>query len=116
MLRGLKFEPGSVEEAIASVALTRQNTVHYLTTMSVINAIIHVGNVVATAVAGGQSSAADSLKKSIEDLKEVLFPEDKVNKNLKAGRIKQILEREAGGGILRVQTMDKPKGKKLRRS
>lgn len=116
MLRGLKFKPGSIDEAISSVALARQSTIHYMTTMAIINAIIHMGNTVATAAAGGQPPAADGLKKCLEELKDTLFPDAKVNRGLEADRVKKILEREASSGELRVKTMDKPKGRKTRRS
>ena len=116
MLRGLTFEPGSIEETVFKIALGRHNTASYLTTLSIINAILHVGNVVASAVGGGQAPGSDAVKKTLDELRVTLFPEDIKDGEQKAQRVKDILEREAAGGALRVKTMDKPRHAKARKN
>lgn len=75
--------------------------------MSIVNAIIHVGNQIAAASSGGSapSGGADSLKKSIESLREALLPDDSFEKESKAQRVKNILDAEMAKGPFKVRAM-----------
>lgn len=99
----MRVEPGSAEEGLAQIALTRQATIHYLTTVSIINAIIQVGNNIASAVSGSPSSGSDSLKKSAEELRKLLFPEEVQRVEEKAKEVKALMESELARGPMTVR-------------
>lgn len=89
-----------MEESIAISAATREQSIHFLTTLTVVNAIIHVGNVIAAAVAGGNAPAQDNLQKVLASLKEMLLPEDVIAKESTAKRAMAVLKRETSQGPL----------------
>jgi hypothetical protein len=113
-------QPGSTDEALAHIALQRRHNIHFLTTLTLVNAIIHVGNTIAAAVSGSGSSSSggDAFKNSIQELKKLLFPDEEAKLEKRASEVREILEREAASGPFQVRAVDggKQKGRvRLRR-
>lgn len=112
---------GSPREALAMSAFFRNQNIQFMTTLSIVNAIIHVGNSIAAASSGSNPSSggADTLKKSMESLRDLLLPEDVNEKESKAERALKMLTEEAAKGPLMVRpkavTSRKSKGKITRR-
>lgn len=92
-----------------------------MTTLSIVNAIISVGNGLIAAQSGGSSPTSnngDNLKKSLESLRDLLLPEDKTEKVRRDKRVIDILAAEAAKGPIQVRKMStssKSKGRIKRR-
>ena len=83
-------------------ALARKQTAQFLTTLTLVNAIIQVGNVIAASVSGGSASGQDNLKKVLTSLRELLLPEDVEEKESAAQRAMRLLKLETDKGPLLV--------------
>lgn len=85
-------------------AFFRNQNIQFMTTLALVNAIIQIGNSIAAASSGGQASSggADSLKKTMESLRDLLLPEDKVQKDSQAEKALKVLKDEVAKGALRV--------------
>jgi hypothetical protein len=111
-LRGFRGEPESKEWILAERAITRQNTASFLTTITLVNAIMMVGKMVAGAVAGSSdASGNDSFKKCLSSLEDVLFPKDTEELEAKTKRVRAILEKEVSKGPFKVKAMQADTGK-----
>lgn len=98
---------GSAKETIAIAALTRHRYVQFMTTLTMVNAIIHVGNGIISAVSGGggTQSGAEKLENMINSLKDLLIPEDRFDKESKVQKALRILKEEVAKGPLEVRPM-----------
>jgi hypothetical protein len=114
--RGLRYEPGSMEDTFARIGLETERRVEYIKTLAIVNAIISVGNHVVAAItqSPGDAKGGDSVTKTLEALKEMLLPEDKERTESKAQRARRVLEEEATKGPIKFRTMDYGKPKKGR--
>lgn len=85
-----------------------------MTTLTLVNAIIQVGNTIAAATSGGQSSSggSDGLKKTMESLRDLLLPEDQVEKESQAEKAMKLLQEEVTKGSLVVKP--KAESRKMR--
>lgn len=112
LLRGLSFPPDSTEEVLAGIALERRRDAQYLATVAIINAIMHVGQV----VAGG--TGGDAIKKSLDELVKVLFPGEADKLAKRADEVKALVQREVAKGPLKIMPVDDggKKAAKRRRS
>lgn len=116
MARGLRYEPGSMEDTFARIGLETERRVEYIKTLAIVNAIIGVGNhiVAALSQSPGDSKGGESITKTLEVLKSLLLPEDKERTEDKAKRARRLLEQEAAKGPIKFRTMDYGKPKKGR--
>lgn len=120
MAQGVQYPFGSLEESLAIMGYLHECNTRFVTTISIINAIIYVGNNI---VASGSESATgggpDHLKKVLGILRDTLIPEDEDEKAKKARRVLDLLEAEVNKGPLKVRPMassSKQQGRvKLRR-
>jgi hypothetical protein len=80
--------------------------------MAVTNAIIGVGNHIASAVSGGEAGGSDKLKDTLDMLKGMLLPHYKEEQDRKAERSKKLLAKEVAGGPIQVKIVGKSKDKK----
>jgi hypothetical protein len=81
--------------------------------MTVINAIITVGNGIRSAVVGSSDPpSSDALNKSIDALKEILLPHWAEDNDKRAEEAKARLMEEMNRGPLKVQVMSKQKKKR----
>lgn len=85
-----------------------------MTTLTIVNAIITVGNqITASMVPGSSQSNGDVLKKSLDELRLLLIPGEKERAAEKIRRIKETLEKEVASGPFKVKLMGSDKkGKK----
>jgi len=90
-------------------AFFRTQNIQFMTTLAIVNAIIHIGNSIAAVVSGGSSGNADGLKKSLDSLRELLLPEDVVRKESEAERALKVLTAESAKGPLTVRSMSSSK-------
>ena len=97
---------------MARHALKRESQIQFLTTLCLINAIISTGNNVAAAVSGGDAPVGDTLKKTTDQLRDLLLPELAESRDEAAARIKDELEKEMNRGPLKVRFMDRDPKKK----
>lgn len=95
---------------MAVEAVLHENYVRYMTTLTIVNAIIAVGN-----AAQGSGEAGKAFKKSLDDLREALIPGEKEKGKRHVEKIKQVLEREAAGGSFKVKPMKADKRVKMKR-
>jgi hypothetical protein len=95
---------GGIEEGLADIALRRRRDVHYLTTLTIVNAILSIGQ-----------PSAEAVKKSLDNLKQVLFPEEEARLEEHTARIKETMEREMKKGPLKIKPVDSGKKRKRRR-
>jgi len=109
-----------VKEALAIEAVMHENYTRYLTTLTIVNAIIAVGNTISASVAGGGGggNSGDAFKKTLDELKNVLMPGEKDRSKQKTDKIKRVLEEEAAKGPIKIKAMGGTKKKKgsLKRS
>ena len=77
-----------------------------MTTLTVVNAIIHVGQAIAAATSGGSSPGGDAFKKSLDELKKVLFPDEERKVEEKAQRVKEMLSAELDKGPIKITPVD----------
>ncbi len=89
------------------MALKRQSEIEFLKLMCTINAIIGLGNSLASTLSGSGGSGNDSLNKSIDALKELLLPHWKEEKDVRAKKARELLEKEVSGGPIKVQVVGK---------
>ena len=96
-----------MQEALAIAAIIRRQNVQFMTTLTVVNAIIQIGNGIISANSGGgaPSGGADNLQKSLSALRDLLVPEDVLEKEKKAKRVKELLEKEVSKGSFKVRPM-----------
>lgn len=87
-------------------AFFRKQKIQFMTTLSIVNAIIQVGNTIAAATSGGQASSGggDSLKKTMESLRDLLLPEDQIEKESQAEKAMKLLQEEVSKGVLLVKS------------
>lgn len=104
---GLNYPIGSFEENLAVLAINRKKQVQFLTTLLTVNAIIHVGNCIQSALSGGSapSKGAENLQKMIDALKSVLVPDDTTETESRIQRAMRILDEETAKGPLTVRPM-----------
>ena len=92
------------------MGFVHQQNVQFVTTMSIINAIIYVGNnIVASGSEGGTSGGPDNLKKVIGMLRDLLLPEDVAEKDKRAKKVMDMLEAEVNKGPIKVRPMSTSK-------
>jgi hypothetical protein len=110
-MMGVDYPIGSFEENLAVLAINRNKQVHFMTTLLIVNAIIHVGNCIQAAVSGGSASekGSDNLQKLVESLKSMLMPGDALETESKDQRALRILEEEVSKGPLNVRPMAETK-------
>jgi len=116
---GLKYPVGSFDENLAVLAINRKKQVHFMTTLLIVNAIIHTGNCIQSALSGGSASdkGSENLQTMVEALKSMLIPGDALEKESKVQRAMRILDEETSKGPLSVRPMAEVKSDrgKLRR-
>lgn len=107
-----------MRESLAIKAIQRENNIRLLTTVSIINAIIHTGNMIGAAVSGGSSSSdsGEALKKTLENLEKSLMPQSREHLEKRSKEVKRILEEETSRGPFKVKAVakDKSKSKRIR--
>lgn len=83
--------------------------------MSIVNAIITVGNGIRSAVANSSDTpSSDALNKSLDALKEMLLPHWAEDNDKRAKEARERLLEEMNRGPLKVQVMGKDKKSKRR--
>lgn len=86
-------------------SLDHRNLIEFYKVLSVINAIIHAGSQITSAVAGSNTpTGSDNLTKTIDELKRLLLGDDASNNEQQAQKAKRILEAEHAKGPLRVKS------------
>ena len=106
-----------MESTFANIALERERQIDYAKTTAVVNAIISVGNAVVSAVTGSAgSSDGDKLKKTMDNLRNLMLPELAEKAERDAGRVKTILEREASQGPITLTPMAHKKSKRRKKN
>lgn len=107
----LDYPSGSFEENLAVLAINRKKQVHFLTTLTIVNAIIHVGNCIQSALSGGSgnSQGTENLNKLIDTLKSALVPGAEMETESKVQRAMKILREEAAKGPITVRPMAESK-------
>ena len=103
--QGVRYPWDSLEESLAVIAYQRRAEVEFLKLITLVNAIILVGNRISAAVTGGDSPGGDSVKKNIDALESLMLPHRAEEREVKAKKVKGILEREAAGGPLKIKVM-----------
>ena len=93
-------------------AINRKSEIEYLKIMAVVNAIIGVGNHIASAVSGGEGGGGDKLKDTLDTLKGLLLPHFREEQDRKAAKAKEMLVREVAGGPIQVKVVGKGKDKR----
>jgi hypothetical protein len=110
-----------MEESIAIAAFNREQRVHFMTTLTIINAIINVGNGIIAAVGGGGSNSGNSDKfaKILEEFRELVLPDDLKEKESREQKMLDKLKTEVAKGPVRVipkaTTSSNKKGRILKR-
>lgn len=95
---------------MAVATINRHAEIEYLKTMTVVNAIMVVGNAIRSTIAGsGETPSSDALDKSLEALKEALLPHWSEDTKKRSAEAMKKLKQEMDGGPLKVQVMAKPK-------
>lgn len=112
---GLKYEFGSLEESLTSLAIERQAEVEYLKVLAIIAAINNVGNQVSAALAGQGYSGSEALKDALDSLSGKLFPRLAENKEAKAAEVKKTLEEEAKRGTIQIKVMERETDRRRRK-
>lgn len=117
---GLDYPIGSFKENLAVLAINRKKQAQFLTTLTIVNAIIHVGNCIQSALAGGGSTdkSGDALQKAVSALGAILISGSQQDVEDKAQRALKILEEEAAKGPVTVRPMvenRKTRGRIVRR-
>jgi hypothetical protein len=114
LARGIKHEPGSVEDTFARHGMEIERRIEYTKTLAIVNAIISVGNHISSAVTGSQGTkdGGDKVTKTMEALKALLVPEEAETTTRDAKRAKELLKREAESGPVKFQSMAHKKDKK----
>lgn len=97
------------------LALDRQNNIKYLTTLSIINAIMQVGNGIIAATTGSAGTNSDNLSKTLDELKKLFFPRLEGDKANRAAEVKRILEKEVAGGPLKIRPLDHKRARRRRK-
>ena len=91
-----------------------------MTTLAIVNAIIGVGNGIISAVSGGSSSGkSDSITKALDNLRDLLLPEDMDEKATRDQKIIDKLTAAAAKGPIKVRpkaTTSRDKGRIKRKS
>lgn len=115
-LRGVSYDLGDIRETFASLAVQRRQNIHFLTTLSIISAIMQVGRTVVEATGGSASgSQKDLLSKNLEALTSAIFPYLEEDTKKRAEEVRRQLEDEYSRGPLQVQVMQQPsKARKIR--
>jgi hypothetical protein len=115
--RGLKYESGSLEEHCTRVAFENDRKVSFLTTLTMVNAIVETGNRIVAAITQSPSNqlSGDNVKKSMEALKDLLLPEDNERKKRQAAKARKRLVEEVQQGPIKFKAMAHAKPKKQRR-
>jgi len=105
------------------LAFSREQNARFLTTMAIINAIIHVGNGIISAVSGGSASSRSghSLKKTLSSLRELLLQENSFATEAKTAKIAELLQSEVAKGPIKFKaqastTRSKKRGLSKKRS
>lgn len=116
LARGIHYEVGSIEDRFARLALERERRASYTQTIVLVNAIMAVGNGIASAVRGTPNeSGDDKLKKSLDALREMLLPEDAQRAERRASKARETLDKEISRGPIKVRPMASRKGRNKRR-
>lgn len=97
-------------------ALERENEVEFLKILSVISAIITVGNNMAAALTGQNSPGGDNLSKLIDNLQELMMPHRKELMEKKVEKYREIMLEEQKRGELKIHAVDVGKPRKRKRS
>lgn len=105
MLEGLELPIGSIKETLAINAFKDKQQTKYIETLLIVNTIIEVGNRIAAAVTNNQHNGSNTLKELLDTYKELLIPEFSEEKDRKAKRFKEIMERENSSGPFQVEAM-----------
>lgn len=110
-MAGVDYPIGSFEESLAVLAINRNKQVHFMTTLLIVNAIIHVGNCIQAAVAGSSASekGSENIQKLVDSLRSMLLPGDDLDTESKTQRSLRILEEEVSKGPLNVRPMAETK-------
>jgi hypothetical protein len=112
---GLKYEFGSLEESLTSLAIEHRSEVEYLKVLTIIAAINGVGKAITSAIGGQAYNGNDGLSDSLEALKSVMLPHFAEDKEEAASKAKKILEEEANRGILQIKVMERESGRGRRK-
>ncbi len=101
---------------LAVEAIMHENYVRYMTTLTIVNAIIMASSTIQASLTQGSSGdSGKAFKKSLDQLREALIPGEKGRTKKRVGEIKKILEREAAGGAIKVKPMATDKKVKMKR-
>lgn len=97
-------------------AQERESEVEFLKILSVISAIITMGNNMAAAMTGQNSPGGDNLSKLIDQLQELMMPHRKELAERKVERYREIMLEEQKRGVLKIHAVDggRPKNRKRR--
>jgi hypothetical protein len=105
-LRGVHYDLGDIRETFASIAVQRRQNIHFLTTLSIISAIMQVGRTVAEAVGGSAGGGQkDLLSKNLDALTAAIFPYLEEDTQKRAVEVRKQLEIECNRGPMKVQVM-----------
>lgn len=97
------------------ISIRRRSEIEFLKIMSVINAIISVGNTVAASMSdSGAAPSSDSLNKTLESLREVLLPHLAEDSKRKAKKYEVLMKEELDRGPLKIKIVGKDSGQKRR--
>lgn len=112
---GLSYEFGSLEESLTSLALNKESEIEYLKVVTIVNAIISTGNAIRASITGSDSSGSDSMKETLEELRDIMLPHLAENREEKAKQVKERLAEEHQKGPLQIKVMEDNR-KRRRRS
>jgi hypothetical protein len=105
-LRGVQYDLGDIRETFASIAVQRRQNIQFLTTLSIISAIMQVGrNIAETLGATPGSNKKDMLSKNLEALTSAVFPHLEDDSKQRALEVRKTLEAECNRGPMKIQVM-----------
>ncbi len=96
-------------------ALERETEVDFLKILSVISAIMTVGNNLAAALTGQNSPGGDNLSKLIDNLQNLMMPHRQELMEKKVERYREIMLEEQKRGELKIHAVDVGKPNKRKR-
>jgi hypothetical protein len=112
MASGIKHTWGSLEESLAILGTQRRAEIEFRKTLTIVNAILEVGNRIVAAVSQSDApSSGKALQKGVESLQELMLPHLGDNRDRQAAKIKKVLEEEHSKGPLKIKAVGGHKAK-----
>lgn len=94
-----------MQEQVALSAFRGRQEEKYLQTLLIVNSIFHAAGLVSAAVTGGNAPSSSDIQELLNTYKINLMPEYKNDQELKAQKVKEIMEKENEIGSFQVSSM-----------